>query len=183
MPCLSWVCLILKLKKTAKRYITRIRSDNKIELQFGSGVSEDHDAELIPNPKNVGNGLLSVRNEIDIDIDPSNFLYTRAYGQAPANTTLTVQYSVVTGLSDNVESNVLTKISEIKFNDDIYRDFQDVFDKKNSQRQFYTVPFTNPPDQTAFAHWLYNTNDICKVNQGKCLKYEDLKFKRLNLQK
>lgn len=110
---------LLKLKKTAKRYITRIRSDNKIELQFGSGVSEDHDAELIPNPKNVGNGLLSVRNEIDIDIDPSNFLYTRAYGQAPANTTLTVQYSVGTGLSDNVESNVLTKISEIKFNDDV----------------------------------------------------------------
>ena len=110
---------LLKLKKTAKRYITRIRSDNKIELQFGSGVSEDHDAELIPNPKNVGNGLLSVRNEIDIDIDPSNFLYTRAYGQAPANTTLTIQYSVGTGLSDNVESNVLTKISEIKFNDDI----------------------------------------------------------------
>ena len=110
---------LLKLKKTAKRYITRIRSDNKIELQFGSGVSEDHDAELIPNPKNVGNGLLSVRNEIDIDIDPSNFLYTRAYGQAPANTTLTIQYSVGTGLSDNVESNVLTKISEIKFNDDV----------------------------------------------------------------
>ena len=110
---------LLKLKKTAKRYITRIRSDNKIELQFGSGVSEDHDAELIPNPKNVGNGLLSVRNEIDIDIDPSNFLYTRAYGQAPANTTLTIQYSVGTGLSDNVESNVLTKISEVKFNDDI----------------------------------------------------------------
>ena len=110
---------LLKLKKTAKRYITRIRSDNKIELQFGSGVSEDHDAELIPNPKNVGNGLLSVRNEIDIDIDPSNFLYTRAYGQAPANTTLTVQYSVGTGLSDNVESNVLTKINEIKFNDDV----------------------------------------------------------------
>ena len=110
---------LLKLKKTAKRYITRIWSDNKIELQFGSGVSEDHDAELIPNPKNVGNGLLSVRNEIDIDIDPSNFLYTRAYGQAPANTTLTIQYSVGTGLSDNVESNVLTKISEIKFNDDV----------------------------------------------------------------
>jgi hypothetical protein len=110
---------LLKLKKTAKRYISRIRSDNKIELQFGSGVSEDHDTELIPNPTNVGNGLLSVRNEIDIDIDPSNFLYTRAYGQAPANTTLTVQYSVGTGLSDNVEANVLTKISEIKFNDDV----------------------------------------------------------------
>jgi hypothetical protein len=110
---------LLKLKKTAKRYISRIRSDNKIELQFGSGVSEDHDTELIPNPTNVGNGLLSVRNEIDIDIDPSNFLYTRAYGQAPANTTLTVQYSVGTGLSDNVEANVLTKINEIKFNDDV----------------------------------------------------------------
>jgi len=110
---------LLKLKKTAKRFITKIRSDNKIEIQFGSGVSEEHDVELIPNPTNVGNGLSSVRKEIDIDIDASNFLYTKAYGQAPANTTLTIQYSVGNGLSDNVGPNVLNKINNIKFNDDI----------------------------------------------------------------
>jgi hypothetical protein len=48
---------LLKLKKTAKRFITRLRSDNKLELQFGAGISDNNDEEIIPNPDNVGNGL------------------------------------------------------------------------------------------------------------------------------
>jgi hypothetical protein len=77
---------LLKLRKTSKRYVTRLRSDNKTELQFGSGISDNNDEEIIPNADNVGNGLAGFRRPIDVDIDPSNFLYTRAYGQAPADT-------------------------------------------------------------------------------------------------
>jgi hypothetical protein len=64
------------------------------------------------------------------------------------------------------------------FNEGLYRDVGDLFEKENSQRQFYTVPQMNPPDQTAFAKWLYGTDDICKVDQSKCLRYEDLRNKR-----
>jgi len=110
---------LLKMKKTAKRFITRLRSDNKLELQFGAGVSDNNDEEIVPNPTNVGNGLSGVRKSIDIDIDPSNFLYTRAYGQAPSNTTLTVTYSVGNGVSDNVGIGVLTNIDSVEYNDDI----------------------------------------------------------------
>jgi hypothetical protein len=53
--------------------------------------------KLVPNPTNVGNGLARFRKNLDVDIDPSNFLYTRTYGQAPANTTLTVTYTVGNG--------------------------------------------------------------------------------------
>lgn len=110
---------LLKLRKTAKRFITKLRTDNRIELQFGSGISDNNDEEILPNPDNVGNGLANVRRTIDIDIDPANFLYTRTYGQAPANTTLTVTYSVANGISDNVIANVLTTINSIDFHNDI----------------------------------------------------------------
>ena len=109
---------LLKLRKTSKRFISRIRSDNRIELQFGAGVSDNNDEEVIPNPTNVGNGLAGFRKPIDVDIDPSNFLYTRAYGQAPSNTTLTVTYTVGGGISDNVPAGVLKNIETIEYNDD-----------------------------------------------------------------
>jgi len=109
---------LLKLKKTSKRFITRLRSDNTLELQFGAGISDNNDEEIIPNPDNVGNGLAAFRKPIDVDIDPSNFLYTRAYGQAPANTTLTVTFTTGGGTADNVPAGVITKISNIQFDDD-----------------------------------------------------------------
>jgi len=110
---------LLKMKKTSKRFITKMRSDNRLEIQFGAGVSDNNDEEIIPNPSNVGNGLSSFRRGVDVDIDPSNFLYTRAYGQAPANTTLTITYSVGNGITDNVEASVLTDINFVEYQDDI----------------------------------------------------------------
>ena len=110
---------LLKLKKTAKRFITRLRSDNRLELQFGAGISDNNDEEIIPNPTNVGNGLSAIRAGVNVDIDPSNFLYTKTYGQAPSNTTLTVTYTIGNGISDNVATGVLTTINQIEYNDDI----------------------------------------------------------------
>lgn len=57
---------LLKLKKTAKRFITRLRSDNKLEIQFGAGISDNNDEEIIPNPDNVGNGLSGFRRGVDV---------------------------------------------------------------------------------------------------------------------
>jgi hypothetical protein len=110
---------LLKMKKTAKRFVTRLRSDNLLEIQFGAGISDNNDEEIIPNPSNVGNGLSSIRRNVDVDIDPSNFLYTRAYGQAPANTTLTITYTIGNGISDNVVANVLTNIQQVNYDDDV----------------------------------------------------------------
>lgn len=64
------------------------------------------------------------------------------------------------------------------FNEGLFRDVGDLFEKENSQRQFYTVPHMIPTDQTAFAKWLYGTDNICKVDQSKCLRYEDIRYKR-----
>jgi len=111
--------MLLKLRKTSKRFITRLRSDNKTEIQFGAGISDNNDEEILPNPTNVGNGLSHSRRAVDINIDPSNFLNTRAYGQAPSNTTLTFTYTVGNGVSENVPSGVITELDFISFNEDV----------------------------------------------------------------
>ena len=65
------------------------------------------------------------------------------------------------------------------FNKDLYRNVEDLWDKKNSQRNFYTLPATGiPNNQVEFAKWLYANPDTCKENNKNCLRYEDLRFKR-----
>jgi hypothetical protein len=100
---------LLKLKKVPRRFITRVKPNNQIEIQFGAGISDKADEQIIPNPDNIGLGIKDGRSKLDRAYDPSNFLYTKAYGQVPANTTLTVTYLVGGGLSSNVNSNTITQ--------------------------------------------------------------------------
>ena len=83
---------LLKLKKVPRRFISRVRPNNQLEIQFGAGVSDKADEQIIPNPDNIGLGIKDGRDQLDRAYDPSNFLYTKAYGQVPSNTTLTVTY-------------------------------------------------------------------------------------------
>ena len=115
----STVPYILKLKRTPRRFITRLRDDNKTELIFGSGISSDADEELIPNPKNVGMGLEYLTRTTTTNVDPTNFLKTRTYGLAPDNITLTITYTVGGGIKDNVVVNSITKVDTISYNDSI----------------------------------------------------------------
>lgn len=103
---------LLKLIKTPKRFITRFKSDNNLEIQFGSGISSGPDEEIIPNSENIGLGLNFGINKLDVAYDPSNFLFTKTYGIAPSNTTLTVRYLVGGGIESNVMSNTLTIFSK-----------------------------------------------------------------------
>ena len=43
----------------------------------------------------------------------------------------------------------------------------DIYNNRNSQRQYYTMPNTQiPNDQTSFARWLYATPPSCKEGNG-----------------
>jgi len=96
---------LLKLVKSSRRFTTYIRSDGKTELRFGSGVSNNPDEELVPNPDNVGSSLATGLNKLDTSYDPSNFLKTRTFGLAPSNTTLTVNYTYGGSVTDNALGN------------------------------------------------------------------------------
>lgn len=62
----------------------------------------------------------------------------------------------------------------VNFSQDLYRDVDDVWERKNSQRQFMTTPNTMiPNNQIDFAKWLYYVPSTCKENQYSCLRYVD----------
>ena len=106
---------LLKLKRVPKRFTTKMTAGNLIELQFGAGISTQADEELIPNPDNIGLQTDDGRSNIDAAFDPSNFMYTKAYGEAPANVSLTITYIIGDGLQANVSSEQLTQIQAIDY--------------------------------------------------------------------
>ena len=105
---------LLKLVRTDKRFRTRVTIKGKTQLQFGSGTSQESDEEIIPNPSTVGNSFTNT-NYLNNQsaLDPANFLNTSVYGSAPANTTLTVQYSYGGGLESNVPVGSITSLKGV----------------------------------------------------------------------
>ena len=101
---------LLKLLKTSRRFITFIREDGKTELRFGAGTSDSPDEEIIPNPDEVGSSLPGSPSYLGTAFDPSNFLATKAYGQAPSNTQLTITYRYGGGVGSNVTANSIRSI-------------------------------------------------------------------------
>jgi hypothetical protein len=104
---------LLQFKQTERRFVTRLRDNNLFEIQFGSGVSSEYDEELVPNPFNVGFGLDYFERVVDLSIDPKNFLYTKTYGKAPSNTTLTIRYTIGGNIEDNVGANSISTITSL----------------------------------------------------------------------
>jgi hypothetical protein len=108
---------VLKVLKTSRRFTTKINQDNTTSLVFGGGNSTKGDEELIPNFKNVGLGLNSSIDKMGASFDPSNFLKTKSYGQAPTGK-FTISYLVGGGVKSNVGVGELNNIETISFDED-----------------------------------------------------------------
>ena len=107
------VPFLLRTKKVAKRFVTRFRSDKKMEIHFGAGATSGDDTTIIPNPDNIGLGIKDGRSLLDIAYDPSNFLFTKAYGEVPSNTTLTIKYLTGGGINTNANANVINRVGSL----------------------------------------------------------------------
>ena len=109
---------LLNLKKVQTRFSTRFTSLVNLQIQFGAGTTTDSDEEIIPNPNNIGIGLLSNQDKLTSAYSPTNFLYTDTYGIAPSNTILSVRYLTGGGVESNVPANSLTNLTtdSITFN-------------------------------------------------------------------
>jgi len=109
---------LLRLKKIQRRFSTRIKSSNTIQIQFGAGSPSNTDEEITPNPNNVGLGLPFIKDKLTAAYSPVNFLYTGTYGISPSNTALTVRYLSGGGVNSNIAANTLTKPNNygVKFN-------------------------------------------------------------------
>ena len=102
---------LLQLKGVQRRFTTRFLNNTTLQLQFGAGTSADTDEEILPNSDNVGLGLPFEKDKLTTAFSPSNFIFTKTYGIAPSNTTLTVRYLTGGGVSANVPANTITSLN------------------------------------------------------------------------
>ena len=105
---------ILKLKTVPRRYVTRFTSKGVLQIQFGAGVSLAEDKEFLPDPTSIQKYTTqNIVDRIDVAYDPSNFMFSRTYGLAPSNTTLTIKYITGGGIAANAPANSITEKSAI----------------------------------------------------------------------
>jgi hypothetical protein len=79
----------------------------------------------------------------------------------------------------NSDDDDIKESIKVNFNHNLFRDVDELWERENSQRQFYTMPNTAiPNNQTEFAKWLYKlpNSTICKEDNN-CLRYDDIRFR------
>jgi hypothetical protein len=99
---------ILNYKNVDTRFISRL-VDNKLMIQFGSGVTQLSDIDILPSPKYIGTATFNK------NIDPRNFLLNRSYGLSPSNVTLTIRYLKGYTGNTNFAADSLNKIKNVNF--------------------------------------------------------------------
>jgi hypothetical protein len=105
---------LLSLLETPNRYVTRIKTDDIVELQFGSGMYvNDPDDIIIPNPDTIQLGLVPSADTSDLvnNYNQAAVFYTKQYGTVPSNISLNVQYTVGGGINSNVPAGDITRIA------------------------------------------------------------------------
>jgi hypothetical protein len=111
----SGINYLINLQRVPKRFVTRVKNSGSIELQFGSGISNQTDIQIIPTPDNINLGLVSsVSDRID-DYNKASVFYTKNYGIAPSSN-LNVKYLVGGGVEANIPTNTITIIDTTNSN-------------------------------------------------------------------
>ena len=102
---------LVSLLETPNRFVSRIRTDDVIELQFGSGMYvNDPDDIIIPNPDTIQLGLVPAVDTSDLvnNYNQAAVFYTKQYGTVPSNISLNVQYLSGGGIAANTPANQIT---------------------------------------------------------------------------
>lgn len=128
--------------RTSRRFISGINADNTTFIEFGSGTNIGDDAVVIPSINTVSNPYS--QRTADVSYDPTNFLTSKSYGQAPGNTTLTIRYVVGGGIISNVNANSIKNITSIDFFGDITELPQNVQNLTSTVRRLIRVDNKTP---------------------------------------
>jgi hypothetical protein len=102
---------LLQLQRAPRRYVSRILSDNTLQLEFGAGVrpEDKKDSEIIPTPGNIQTGAVPGISLLTNNYNEAGTFFTQEYGLVPSGS-LTVKYLVGGGITSNVPANDLTNI-------------------------------------------------------------------------
>jgi len=106
---------LVQLRRVPRRYVSRFLTDGTLQLEFGAGISNTSDDIILPNPDNIGLGLVPGISNLYNDYNKASVFYTQEYGLAPSNN-ITVRYLVGGGITSNVPSNDLITIDQSNIN-------------------------------------------------------------------
>jgi hypothetical protein len=102
---------LLQLQNTPRRFVSRILSNNTLQLEFGAGLSSNKsDTQIIPTPSNIQAGAVPGISLLTNNYNEAGTFFTQEYGLVP-NGDLTVKYLVGGGIESNLPANDLTTIN------------------------------------------------------------------------
>jgi hypothetical protein len=101
---------LLQLQRVPKRFVSRILSDNTLQMEFGAGLSKDKtDTQIIPTPDNIQAGIVPGISLLTNNYNEAGAFFTQEYGLVPSGS-LTVKYLAGGGITSNIPANDLTTI-------------------------------------------------------------------------
>jgi hypothetical protein len=105
---------LLQLQRVPRRFVSRILSDNTLQLEFGAGLSQNKtDSQIIPTPDNIQLGLVPGISLLTNNYNQASVMFTQEYGLAPSGD-INVTYLVGGGITSNVPDNDLTILDTSK---------------------------------------------------------------------
>jgi hypothetical protein len=100
---------VIKFRKVPRRFVTMLTPNKTVQLLFGSGQGDVSDDIVSLDYRQVANPDYQT-NIANVALDNTDFLQTDSFGLAPANTTLTVEYTIGGGVDTNVPSGTITEV-------------------------------------------------------------------------
>jgi hypothetical protein len=140
---------VIKFKTVPRRFVTRINNEKRTQLVFGSGQGNISEEIVSLDARRVANEDFTT-NLASVALDTTDFLNTDSFGLAPANTTLTVEYSVGGGIETNSASGTITEVGVLNILNDTTEFSQDELvlfnDIRSTVSVFNAMPATGGLD-------------------------------------
>lgn len=126
-----------------------------------------------------GAGADDLKCQGDTCHDENGNLYQKPTRDNPFMNVLLTDYvdnPIRSPAADIDDPNIQKDIKKM-FDYGLYKNVDDIWDRNNSQRQYYTNPGTTiPNDRDSFMNWCWNTPYVCKDgDQAACFRYDDLR--------
>jgi hypothetical protein len=150
---------ILNYLQTSRKFITTVDENNLTTISFGAGVDGVDDELVTFDSDLIGVGLQNISN-VNVPLDPSNFLSNENFGIAPQNTTLTVRYLIGGGLNSNCQTDEIRDVVSAVFDNPTEGLLPEQVDLLNTVKNSLAV--TNPSPCTGGKD--AETNDEIRMN-------------------
>jgi hypothetical protein len=167
-----------KIYNNAKDQITKVPVNNNVLIESGY-IDFDGNYKIGKDYSDINQDNIKI-NTPEISFDKYNYYKKETCRKPTADNPFAnivfADYLDASNIPEpcNVDDKDIHKEMNFLYNSSIYRNIEDVFERENSQRVFYTVPITTVPNkQTEFANWLYKTGPTCKENSANCTYFEE----------